>query len=110
MIFDKTELKQFNSSAQIIEMTFNDLFETKSYTGNSEAAILIQIPGGTFDECQLGQVLVKINNTKWTQLQDIAFRIIDLGDTKSNFSEVLAIYEGKFYNNKKQTIKVNAKL
>lgn len=101
IIFDKEELKQYKSSPEYIELTFNRYFVTKTYSGNSEYALLVTIPNSNSDTCDIGQLLVDVNRKTTIQLQEIALRIIDLTETKSNYKALLASMESKPIKKKK---------
>lgn len=85
ILFNKSELKKIESSTEYIELNFFEKFRTKSYSGNSEAAILITVPNGEMDECQIGGTLVQVNHSTWIPLEEIAFRIIDINESKENY-------------------------
>ncbi|QDH79555.1 hypothetical protein FKX85_11090 [Echinicola soli] len=89
VIFSKKELKELKSSAEYIELSFMEDYKTKTYSGNSDAVIYINVPNCDFDKCQIGKRLVQINNTTWKPLQEVAFRIIDLSESKENFQELM---------------------
>lgn len=101
VIFDKSELKENKSTAAFIELSLMDLFQTRSYSGNSDAAILIKIPNSTMDKCQLGEFTVRLNKNKTLSLNEIAFQIIDLNESKEIFQGLLASYEDKNQKSKK---------
>lgn len=95
IIFDKEELKSLKSSPEYIELTFNKIFNTKTYSGNSEAAMLITIANCEMDPCDIGQMLVKVNRHTSMKLQEIAFRIVDMNESKTNYKFILASMETK---------------
>ncbi len=90
-------------SIREIESQFSAAFSTKSYEGNSEPALLIQIPSGNFDECFVGEFLVNLNNGQKVQLQQIAFRLFDLTENKTLHQQYLAMYEESMTPKKKAT-------
>ena len=59
VLFNKAELKEVGSSTAFIELNFLSKFHTKSYSGNSDAALLITIPDGDINECDMGEMLVQ---------------------------------------------------
>ena len=89
VLFDKTELKIYNSSTEFIELTFFDKYPTRSYTGNSEAALLITVPVDNLNECDMGELLVRVNHSTWLPLHEIAFRIIDLTKSTESYHALL---------------------
>jgi len=98
VIFQSQELKQNKIALNQIEEQFSS-FDTKSYEGNSELALFIEIPSCDFDECFLGDFLVEVSEKKSLKLEDIAFLVYDLTKNESVFeyflSEQLQIKESK---------------
>lgn len=101
IIFDKEELKNHKSSPEYVELAFNKYFVTKTYSGNSEYALLVTIPNSNSDICDIGQILVGVNRNTTLQLQEIAIRIIDLDESKSSYRTILANIESKSIKKKK---------
>lgn len=95
ILFDKEELKINKSSPEYIELTFNKIFNTKSYSGNSEAAMLITVTNCEMDPCDIGQMLVQVNRNTSLKLQEIAIRIVDMNESKANYQSILASLESK---------------
>jgi len=95
ILFDKEELKSLKSSPEYIELTFNKTFTTKTYSGNSEAAMLITIANCDMDPCDIGQMLVQVNRHTSLKLQEIAVRIVDMNESKANYKSILASMESK---------------
>lgn len=89
VIFQSQELKQHKIALNQIEEQFSS-FDTKSYEGNSELALFIEIPSCDFDECFLGDFLVEISGKKSLKLEDIAFRVYDLTKNESVFENFLS--------------------
>lgn len=90
IIFHEQELKIHKSSALRLELSFLDRFDTKTYSGNSEAALLITVPFTDWTTCDMGQTLVIVSNDKVMRLDEVAFRIIDLEETNQNFQSLLS--------------------
>lgn len=101
LIFNKSELKQHQTSTDYIELSLMNLFATKAFSGNSDAAILVQVPYEGIDKCQLGDLFVRVNQNRVASLNEIAFQIIDLDESKTTFQSLLASYEAKNAKNKK---------
>lgn len=101
ILFDKSELKELRTSPQYIEMSLMNIFKTKAYSGNSDAAILVKVPYENLDECQIGYLFVRINNKTVLPLQDVALKIIDLDQTKNTYQYLLASLEDKNNKSKK---------
>lgn len=95
VLFNKVELKEVNSSPEYIELNFLDKFRTRSYSGNSEAALLITLSSDAMNKCDLGEMRVQVNPTTWLALQDIAYRIIDLNESKEDYRSLLEGPDGK---------------
>jgi hypothetical protein len=102
VLFNKSELKKTQSSTEYIELNFFDKFQTKSYSGNSEAALLITIPDGEMNECQMGETLIQVNHSTWIPLKEIAFRIIDLKESKENYQSILSMQEDETSQKKRK--------
>lgn len=68
-------------------------FDTKTYGGNSELALIIEVPDGNFDACLMGQFLVRNQKNINVKLEEIAFRMIDLSKTKALKEQFLLSYE-----------------
>ncbi|WP_200976190.1 hypothetical protein [Echinicola sp. 20G] len=104
VIFSKNELKQLDSSTKYIETNFEDKFSTKTYNGNSDAVLFIQVSECDFDKCQFGQTMVQVNRSTWKPLQEVAFRIIDLSECKENYEELLSAFYDKIDKKKAKSI------
>ncbi|GAB3646542.1 hypothetical protein GCM10028791_06960 [Echinicola sediminis] len=104
VIFSKKELKELKSSTEYIELNFYEKFDTKSYTGNSDAVLFIKVPDCEFDTCQFGQTMVQINKSTWKPLQEIAFRIIDLNESKESYQELLSTFYASLDKKKAKSI------
>lgn len=104
ILFDKAELKNHKTTPDYIEMSLMNIFKTRAYTGNSDAAILVKVPYENLDECQLGYIFVRLNNKTVVPLQDIALKIIDLDQSKNTFNHLLSSLEDdKNSKNKKSS-------
>ena len=101
VLFKGKELKEMKTSIKEIESQFSIAFSTKSYEGNSEPALLIEIPSCDFDECFLGELLVDLKDGQKVQLQQIAFRLFDLTENKALHQQYLAMYEESITPKKK---------
>ena len=93
VLFNKAELKEVGSSTAFIELNFLSKFHTKSYSGNSDAALLITIRDQDMNECDMGEMLVQVNQSTWLPLNEIAFRIIDLEESQENYKALLLLNE-----------------
>jgi hypothetical protein len=103
VLFKPLELKNHKVALKSIEEQFSPFFSTKSYDGNSELALFIEIPSCDFDACFLGEFLVDLENGKKLQLQNLAFRLFDLTENKSIHQGYLAKYEESLLLKKKPT-------
>lgn len=90
ILFDKTELKEVNSSPEYIGLSLSDNYKTQSYAGYSEAALLITLTNSALNVCQIGEIRVQVNPSTWLPLQEIAYRIIDLDENKDHYQELIA--------------------
>lgn len=93
VLFKSKELKSLNTSMKEIQSQFSSKFKTRSYAGNSELAMIIDIPECDFDACFLGQFLVTLNKGEDMKLQEIAFRLIDLTANKKSLDSYLIAFE-----------------
>lgn len=101
VLFKSKELKEIKTTIRDIESQFSSAFSTKHYSGNSELALIIEIPYCDFDECFLGEFLVDLENGQKVQLQQIAFRLYDLTENKNLHQQYLAMYEESLLSKKK---------
>ncbi|MBN3583553.1 hypothetical protein JYB64_14225 [Algoriphagus aestuarii] len=93
VIFKQKELKSHDTNIKNIENQFSSAFKTKSYTGNSDLTLVIEVPAQNIDECILGDFLVKVGNDKEIKLQEIAFRVFDLTEGKEELKSFISEYE-----------------
>lgn len=105
IIFNKEELKEFRTSAEYIELSFLEEFDTRAYSGNSDSALFIKIPNCDFDKCQFGQTMVQVNQSTWKPIQEVAFRIIDLSETKASYKALLTDFYQKIDKKKARAIR-----
>ncbi len=103
VLFKSKELKEIKTNIRDIESQFSSVFPTKHYSGNSELALLIEIPSYDFDECFVGEFLIEIGDGKRIQLQQIAFRLYDLTENQSLHQQYLALYEESMNSKKKSS-------
>jgi hypothetical protein len=101
IIFDKSELKANKTSASYIELSLSNIFSTRAYSGNSDAAIIVKVPYENIDSCQLADFFIRINANKVSSLGEIAFQIIDLDESKSTYQFLLNSFDEKTNKNKK---------
>src|SRR5690554_886311 len=71
VLFNKAELKEAGTSAAFIELNFLSKYRTRSYSGNSDAALFITIPDRQMNECDVGEMLVQVNPSTWLPLNQI---------------------------------------
>ena len=93
VIFKQKELKSLNTTIKNIESQFSSAFKTKSYTGNSDLTLVIEVPTQQIDKCLLGDFLVEVGNNKEFKLQDIAFRVFDLTEGQKEMESFISEYE-----------------
>jgi hypothetical protein len=108
VIFDKSELKANKTSTEFLELSLMNLFSTKAYNGNSDAAIMVKIPHEGMDVNQLGDMIIRVNDKKIVPLSEIAVQIIDLDQSKSTYSSLLSSYEERLLKTKKASKAVKA--
>ena len=90
ILFNKEELKVVQSSPEYIALSLTDKFQTRTYSGHSEAALLVTFPGNTLTECEIGEILVQVNPATTLSLQEIAYRIIDIEENKDHYHSLVA--------------------
>lgn len=94
VIFKAKELKSLNTSLKEIGSQFSSEYKVRAYSGNSELALLINVPACDFDACFLGQFIVSLNeNQQETQLEDIAFRLIDMTEKQRSLENFLTAFQ-----------------
>jgi len=98
-LFNKKELKEYKLTMKDIEKQFSS-FETKVYGGNSELALILETPAGNFDECFVGQFLIRNKENINLKLEEIAFRMVDLTETRQVTSALLTAYEESLHDKK----------
>lgn len=102
LLFKTKELKIFQTTLSQLESQFSPFFSTKTYEGNSELALLLEIPSCDFDACFLGEFLVNVGGNRKVQLQEVAFRLYDLSDHQQVIANYLSAYETEGATKKKQ--------
>ncbi len=108
VLFKSKELKEVKTTLKAIESQFADIFSTKFYSGNSELALIIEVPSLDFDKCFLGEFLVVLENGQQVQLQQIAFRLYDLTENKVLAQQYREMYEDSLVAKKKAAKAVRA--
>jgi hypothetical protein len=101
VLFKNKELKEIKTTIRQIESQFSLAFTTRHYSGNSELALIIEIPSCDFDECFLGEFLVDLQDGREVQLQQIAFRLFDLTENKLLHKKYLTMYEESIISKRK---------
>ena len=101
ILFNSSDLQEIHSSTEYIKSNSLEIFNAKSYSGNSEAAILITVPNSDMDKCQMGDILVQVNHTTWIPLKEIAFRIIDLNESTESYHALLTGKDGELFSKSK---------
>lgn len=94
VLFKSKELKSHQTNLKEIESQFSS-FDTKTYSGNSELALLIEIPSCDFDECFLGEFLINTGKESEIKLQDVAFRLFDITESKKTMEVYLEAHENQ---------------
>ncbi len=101
IIFDKSELKLNKTSPEYIELSLMNIFQTKSYSGNSDAAIIVKTTHQQIDKCMIGDFIIRINQEKISTLDEVAFQIIDLDECKELYKSILVSFDEKNTKTKK---------
>ena len=84
-----------------IAAQLNPFFPTKIYGGNSERALLVEIPTSAFNECLLGEYWISFSDGRRFQLQQLAFRVFDLNENKALYQRYVSKYEADLEHKKK---------
>jgi hypothetical protein len=108
IIFDKSELKANKTSTTYIELSLSNVFSTRAYSGNSDAAIIVKVPYENIDACQLADFFIRINADKVSSLGEIAYQIIDLDESKSTYQFLMNSLVEKTDKNKKSVKSLKA--
>ncbi len=93
VIFKSKELKSLDTSLKAIQSQFSTAYKTRAYSGNSELALIIDIPKCDFDACFLGQFLINLEKGVDMRLQEIAFRVVDMTANKKSLDTFLTAFE-----------------
>ena len=101
VLFDEAELELLQTDMGSIAEQLNPFFPTKTYGGNSELALLIEIPSAAFNECLLGEYWISLSDGRRFQLQQLAFRVFDLSENKALYQRFVSKYEADLEQKKK---------
>jgi hypothetical protein len=101
VLFNEEELELLQTDMERIAAQLNPFFPTKIYGGNSELALLIEIPTSAFNECLLGEYWISFSDGRRFQLQQLAFRVFDLSENKSLYQRYVSKFESDLEQKKK---------
>ena len=101
VLFDEAELEMLQTDMGSIAEQLNPFFPTKTYEGNSELALLVEIPTTAFNECLLGEYWISLSYGRRFQLQQLAFRVFDLSENKALYQGYISTYEANLELKKK---------
>ena len=101
VLFDETELELLQTDMGSIAEQLSPFFPTKLYEGNSEPALLLEIPTTAFNECLLGEYWISLSDGRRFQLQQLAFRVFDLSENKALHQRYVSKYEATLEQKKK---------
>jgi hypothetical protein len=101
VLFNEEELELLQTNMERIAAQLNPFFPTKIYGGNSEPALLVEIPTSAFNECLLGEYWISFSDGRRFQLQQLAFRVFDLNENKALYQRYLSSYEANLELKKK---------
>ena len=101
VLFDETELELLQTDMGSIAEQLSPFFPTKIYEGNSEPALLLEIPTTAFNECLLGEYWISLSDGRRFQLQQLAFRVFDLSENKALYQRYVSKYEDDLEHKKK---------
>jgi len=101
VLFNEEELEMLQADMESIAAQLNPFFPTKTYGGNSELALLIEIPSTAFNECLLGEYWVNLKDGRRFQLQQLAFRVFDLSENKAIYQRYMLQFDANAEQKKK---------
>ena len=101
VLFNEAELELLQTDMESIAAQLNPFFPTKTYGGNSELALLIEIPSAAFNECLLGEYWVNLKDGRRFQLQQLAFRVFDLSENKAIYQRYMLQFDANAEQKKK---------
>jgi hypothetical protein len=101
VLFNVEELELLQTDMGSIATQLNPFFPTKIYEGNSEPALLVEIPTSAFNECLLGEYWISFSDGRRFQLQQLAFRVFDLSENKALYQRYISSYEANLELKKK---------
>lgn len=101
VLFDQGELDQLRTNLRSIAEQLSPFFPAKTYTGNSELAMVLEIPSDSFNACLLGEYWIALKDGRRLQLQQLAFRVVDLSENKAIYARHIAQYENELAQKKK---------
>ena len=101
VLFDQAELNLLQTNIGSIAQQLSPFFPTKIYGGNSELALLIEIPSAAFNECLLGEYWVNLKDGRRFQLQQLAFRLFDLSENKAVHQRYMRQFDANVEQKKK---------
>ena len=101
VLFNEEELEMLQTDMESIAAQLNPFFPTKTYGGNSELALLIEIPSAALDECLLGEYWVNLKDGRRFQLQQLAFRVFDLSENKAIYQRYMLQFDANAEQKKK---------
>ena len=101
VLFNDGELELLQTDMESIAAQLNPFFPTKIYGGNSELALLVEIPTSAFNECLLGEYWISFSDGRRFQLQQLAFRVFDLSENKALYQRYISTYEANLELKKK---------
>ncbi len=101
VLFNEEELEMLETNMESIAAQLNPFFPTKTYGGNSELALLIEIPSAAFNECLLGEYWVNLKDGRRFQLQQLSFRVFDLSENKAVYQSYMLQFDANAEQKKK---------
>ena len=101
VLFNEEELEMLQTDMESIATQLSPFFPTKTYGGNSELALLIEIPSAAFNECLLGEYWVNLKDGRRFQLQQLAFRVFDLSENKAIYQRYMLQFDANADQKKK---------
>ena len=101
VLFDQGELDKLKTNLSSIADQLSPFFPTQTYSGNSELALVLEIPSGALTACLLGEYWITLKDGRKLQLQQLSFRVFDLSENKAAYDIFLQQYEDGLAQKKK---------
>ncbi|MBM3169586.1 MAG: hypothetical protein FJZ76_10010 [Bacteroidetes bacterium] len=100
-LFDAQHLKSSGIQVKAISAQLAPFFSVKAYGGNSDLALVLELPTDALDAKSLGAYWIGLPDGKKVQLQELAFKIVNLSEVQAAHQQVMQAYEEQLSLKKK---------